>query len=293
MSEGLDELRREIERRCEAAGLYFVEFEWEDDSEDEPDSEDELFLESEDDASTLSINLPRGEDCVRLMVSNRTSCLALLNTPFERYRLLEDYRALWSPELRIIECALDETNASGFLVPVTVEQIQQMTETLTHLDFSQRVVLESDTGLTISIGPASDTFDTLMWLNMGSVLLPRPSTEALDKRSLTLQIEGIATTNHDAAVDFLQRIGDALFFQLDLSLGLPLTLMRDSNMNSAQSTPGRLETASPLPPIEFQYDRQPLSLYRYARTASAMPLLQFLAYYQVLEFYFYRYLKRR
>ena len=35
-----------------------------------------------------------------------------------------------------------------------------------------------------------------------------------------------------------------------------------------------------------EYDNAPLSLYWYARSAAGMPLLQFLAYYQVLEFYF-------
>ena len=299
MSEDLHELRREIKQRCEAAGLHFVEWEI-DPQEEEDNSEDEpFFWDSEEDTSRLSITLPRGKDSASLMVWDSPSYRALLFEPFEKYRLLEDFRALWSPELGIIECALDETNASGSLVPLTVEQIQQMTETLTHSDasatlgFSQRVVLESNTDFTISVGPASNIFDTLMWTNLGSFLMPRLSTEALGKRSLTLRIENVATATHDVAVDFLQQVGDSLFFQLDLSLGLPLTLMRDSNRNTAQSTSDKLETASPLPPIEFQYDRQPLSLYKYARTASAMPLLQFLAYYQVLEFYFYRYLKRK
>ena len=35
-----------------------------------------------------------------------------------------------------------------------------------------------------------------------------------------------------------------------------------------------------------QFDAAPLSLYWYARSAAGMPLLQFLAFYQVIEFYF-------
>jgi hypothetical protein len=41
--------------------------------------------------------------------------------------------------------------------------------------------------------------------------------------------------------------------------------------------------------LEFprsEYDRDPISLYWYARSANGMPLLQFLAYYQTIEYYF-------
>lgn len=36
----------------------------------------------------------------------------------------------------------------------------------------------------------------------------------------------------------------------------------------------------------FEYDGAPISLYWYAKSARGMPLLQFLAYYQVVEYYF-------
>ena len=41
-----------------------------------------------------------------------------------------------------------------------------------------------------------------------------------------------------------------------------------------------------------KYDREPLALYWYARSAIDMPLLQYLAYSQVLEFYFPIYFRR-
>lgn len=47
--------------------------------------------------------------------------------------------------------------------------------------------------------------------------------------------------------------------------------------------------AKPLGDLQFptqEYDEVPMSLYWYARSARGMPLLQFLAYYQTIEFYF-------
>jgi len=41
-----------------------------------------------------------------------------------------------------------------------------------------------------------------------------------------------------------------------------------------------------LAPPKYEYDEEAMALYWYARTALNMPLLQFLAFYQVLEFYF-------
>ncbi len=49
--------------------------------------------------------------------------------------------------------------------------------------------------------------------------------------------------------------------------------------------PGAKEVLS----LEFpknEYDEAPMALYWYARSATGMPLLQYLAYYQVLGFYF-------
>ena len=103
-------------------------------------------------------------------------------------------------------------------------------------------------------------------------------------RSLpALKIEGLRISQHDQALDLLERIANTVFFQIDLSINLPLNLIRE------RRTPTR-----PIPrqePVELQfpqneYDEAPMALYWYARSAVGMPLLQFLAYYQSIEFYF-------
>jgi hypothetical protein len=44
--------------------------------------------------------------------------------------------------------------------------------------------------------------------------------------------------------------------------------------------------------IEFEHERGPATLYAYGGSIPRMPVLQFLTYYQVLVFYFHRYLRR-
>ncbi len=310
--ETVSEELEEIKRRCEAAGLQFIEWEVdsydeEDDLDEEDDPEYEASSELEEDTFRLSIKIPWGKDFTWLTLMSGPTARSLLNEPFEKYRLVEGFRALWSPELHTIECAFEPTNSPGTMFPLTVKGVrspltvkeaQRMTETFGHLDavatpsFRQRVVLESDTDFSISIGPASNIYDKLRQFSVGSYLLLYPCTQTADQRSLTLQIDGIQVTTHDAAVELLQRVGDSMF-ELDLSLGLSLVPMREANPDTSRSSKKPVETVSSLPSIKFQYDRQPVSLYQYGKAASAMPLLQFLAYYQVLEFYFYRYLRRK
>ena len=65
-----------------------------------------------------------------------------------------------------------------------------------------------------------------------------------------------------------------------------------SSLHACRSTledPRKLDEDSQLVFPRFSYERNPSSLYWYARSASSMPLLQFLAFYQCIEFFFPQY----
>jgi hypothetical protein len=97
---------------------------------------------------------------------------------------------------------------------------------------------------------------------------------------------------HDDAVAVLVKISDSLFFQLDAVLGVGLRLVRRRTLY-ARGFHGRCAEGT-LKDIKFpdkEYDSAPMSLYWYGRSAVGMPLLQFLAFYQVMEFYFPSYFK--
>jgi hypothetical protein len=122
------------------------------------------------------------------------------------------------------------------------------------------------------------------------------SPEVEVQQSLTLQITGTDATDHDSAVELLERIGNSLLFQIDLTYELGLVLERERPRDRTphwDSPPhrdrGRRESFNPLPPIKYQYDSEAMSLYWYAKAAAGMPLLRFLTYYQIIEFYFSNY----
>jgi hypothetical protein len=105
-----------------------------------------------------------------------------------------------------------------------------------------------------------------------------------------LRIEGIGITEHDKAVNLLEDISNSVFMQIDFRFDTPLAIARDrAALRRSIRRAGRLDEDSQLTYPRFSYDPSPSSLYWYARSATSMPLLQFLAFYQCIEFFFPRY----
>lgn len=259
MSEAFDELQR----RCKEAGLRF----------------------HAEEGAELYITYPRGRKDDEILLDNDdASILMLLREPFEKYKGIEGYIASWSPKDGIIECNVHRTDPR--LLPHDIfyarSGLQQLglIERNEPVDPNDRFEFNSSTGLSISIGPCSNIHGILHYY---SDFLD-PDMDIDEHRPLTLQIRGADVQRHDDALELLRRVGDATLFNIDLSLGLPLTLERAGIYKSTKRSSAG--DADSIAPIRYEYDREPMSLYWYAKTASEMPLLEFLAYYQVLEFYF-------
>jgi hypothetical protein len=104
---------------------------------------------------------------------------------------------------------------------------------------------------------------------------------------MTLKLSGCAVKTHDMAIALLNKVAGAVFFQLDLLADIPMTLERERRRPPGGRGYRRsLNEAINLQYPKTEFDSAPLSLYWYGRSADNMPLLQFLAYYQVIEFYF-------
>lgn len=133
---------------------------------------------------------------------------------------------------------------------------------------------DSDTSTTIKIGESSEEFSAFYSSRMRS------------NSRLSIRITNTKTKTHDSTIRLLEKLTNSLFFQIDLQLGMPLALQRERSRNGPR---GRrrsdLGTRDDLKFPEREYDQQPISLYWYAKSAIGLPLLQFLAYYQVLEFF--------
>lgn len=209
------------------------------------------------------VTTPCGRDKRSIYVHSDREAERLLDVPFERYTLLADYVAICSYQEGTIEAAIRPLGPmpSSFVFrrllgrDMADDQIDAQALSI-ELKRSQPAATES-----VRIGPMSRAAPSLL-------------------------ISGLHVTQHDQAVAILERVANSLFFEIDLSLGLALSLARDRNLTHRGRPQPRPKDKPELHFPTTEYEGGPMALYWYARSAIGMPLLQFLAYYQAIEFYF-------
>lgn len=249
-----------------------------------------------DEVPLLIIWIPNGRDKRRQAVGSLRA-KRLANMSFEQFRLLGGYLAINNSSAGYIEAIIRPSGrmpvGQSILEIPGVQIIESATE---DSDDSAEEVLETRERSRIKPGDQwrldiSD--DKHSW----SIELSRMSDEFLalvdapevrmrtPERRTTLKIRGVVAPRHEEALRRLEDISGAILFDLDLRYGVAMELARYSERRSRSSYLPEPVTSPPSLP-RTRYAPEALSLYRYGRSAVGMPLLQFLAYYQVLEFFF-------
>ncbi len=95
-------------------------------------------------------------------------------------------------------------------------------------------------------------------------------------------VEGLDTR---AATARFKEVVDSVLFELDLKFNLALDVARFRDSRTLGPVRPIDYSASPQVPA-LRYSPEAAALYRYARSSGAMPLLSYLAFYQVLEHFF-------
>jgi hypothetical protein len=119
-----------------------------------------------------------------------------------------------------------------------------------------------------------------------------PSTDELaamisrgNSFSVTAKIRGEFSDRHDDALNLMEQLLGAIFFEMDVRHGVALAMARRPSRPFASGAGRRRDSRKPQLP-RVQYPQEALSLYTYARSASSLPLLEYLAYYQAIEYFF-------
>ena len=147
-------------------------------------------------------------------------------------------------------------------------------------EYARYELEKSENGIIISIGSASIEYAIL------SCLKTRMPRFDFARKRLTIKIENINIIEHDKTKSLLEKIGNSVLFKLDMSLNWGVKLTEDREIKRAYLRRKKEQTAINKSFPIYEYDNEPMSLYWYAKSAIEMPLLQFLALYQILEFYF-------
>ncbi|TMO46159.1 hypothetical protein [Pseudoalteromonas ruthenica] len=232
----------------------------------------------------LRIKIPKARGFKYITLNEEISQLAVeRDLNFLDYRYVEGYEAIWSKEHDVIECEVE--------LPQESFQFEHMFRN--NEDASEAGKLYIDTHLpdvTVELSEVTDEFNLLdLCKDIGR---PRPSismrASRFDRRkswSTSLKITGINVSNHDEAKEVIETIFASICFQFDCKTSIPLMLAVEHNYSREKTDTSQMENLK-LTAVNQKYDNEALSLYWYAQSAVGMPLLQYLALYQVIEFYY-------
>ncbi len=226
------------------------------------------------------VYFPRGGRGHQAVPLREQDARVLLAVPFEHLRFVGRYDAIVSYEEKWIEAIVRPTHptmGSGYLTRVFPDA--------TDADGRLRILLADETlapGIEVELSALSDTLHALT---------PRRRPLSGDRRfrMLSLKIRGLGVERHSAALTSLETIADALFFDLERTRALQYELALTRDFRPGPPRRDLADRRGPLRLPRNRYDPEPTALYRYARSAVGMPLLRFLAYYQVIEFYMPRF----
>lgn len=221
------------------------------------------------------IFFPEGKGERRIGITSPEKSEALLSIEFERFGFLGDYDAIFDLETGRIEAAIssrDQIPPSYFRKSLGFNEAKIGDEELEENGLEEQPLkARRPDGVSLEISKSSAELRAL--------------TSSRSEISLKIYLSG--KRSYDAALITLETVSNALFFHLDLERGIAPSLRK--TLRRRRAGPYRrsqVEHYENLKFPEFEYDSVPISLYWYARSARAMPLLQFLAYYQVVEYYF-------
>lgn len=246
----------------------------------------------------LFIQIPNERDFKNLILTDIGSeYLELIEkSNFEKFKFIKGLEAIYSSELGIIECEIqtdDLIRSSGMLQRRLFRFFKpRRSEENEEIDSDEQ---ESE-NLTIEFPSPSESL---------KIQLMESSTEFLFlcgckrenyyfRRMLrpffVIRLDGLTFKTHNEAKELLTNIANSVFFQIDLLTNIPMHLSSDKDLQREirlrrKAIKEDLKFAEP----KYQYDNESMSLYWYARNANNIPLLQYLAFYQVLEFYFPQY----
>lgn len=225
---------------------------------------------------------PCARDFIPIRFSDRIEEKDYLQSDFEYFKFIEDFEAIWSPKNKVIECELQPVTRFGAHPHYLMRRLaralgeeNEETEEYSRFEFD-----ESDDHIKVSLGDASLEYAILSFLKE-----KRPRFEFARRRP-TIRIENIDISKHDKAKSVLEKIGNSVLFKLDMTGNIGFKLVEDRDIRRSYFRRKKSEYDLDKSFPTYEYDSEPMSLYWYAKSAIGMPLLQFLALYQILEFYF-------
>lgn len=242
----------------------------------------------------LSFLFPVAREFEEIKIFDRDNIDCIVNSNFTEYRGIINYEAIWSKDLKKIECEID-SQVSSLPTRLAMRRISKLFNqnagddrpTGDNADTPSRIAIYKDSKTEVSVGYSSREFAILSTLkNYPHFDLSKESS----RFRLTLIIDNISVATQEDAKKILEKIANTLFFQIDILYGLILTLLprrksRNERIRRLRRSSGDDENGKKLE-LQYEYDEVPMSLYWLAQNTYYSPIFKYFALYQVVEFYY-------
>lgn len=229
-----------------------------------------------------SLELPNGRSTRTVRISERRAASAA-DLPLEYIRFIGDYDAILRTDLGSIECVVRRNGRSGFGAATLARITRAIDDASGDAEAIQEETEAEEAASEISY---SEPWSLRVIRDNLAIEISEPSPDAvvlLTSMGATIKISGGACATQAEALATLESYASPFLFDLDVTYGLSYSLGRQRKRSAIRSSPS--SRAQPRFP-KNRYSADALALYNYGRAAEELPLLEFLAYYQVIEYFF-------
>lgn len=216
---------------------------------------------------------------------------SIMKCDFTKFRGISNYEGIWSHELKLIECEIQNSRMPGrfFLERITSilgnERVEQSED-----DNGRRIITNVvllDEPVKVSIGYSSNEFVLLSSYKDGRRL---NMEKDFFRYKVTLKIQNVTCRTEDEARKLLEKIFNTIFYQIDILYGLTISLSsrresRDERYRKMRRI-SRNNSETKEIKLDYEYDEVPMSLYWFAQSSDYSSIFKYFALYQVLEYYF-------
>jgi hypothetical protein len=223
----------------------------------------------------VEFELPAGRSKRKVTIVEDTA-EALLATEITEWRSLERYDGIWNGSSGTIELVI----RGGRMGPSLQFAIPRLAGSSPKPDsVGRHELMDGDTGVHITLGESSDLGRCV--LRSGSRFVPR--------HLFTMEITNVRISTTDEADALAETVCDSLAFDLLINQGFSIVPQRLEDKESLARRRTRVRRALGFP--RNAYPHAPVLLYRAGSERSLFPLLRYWAYYQVLEYFFPKYVE--
>jgi len=240
----------------------------------------------------LELEIPNGRKPRAILIEE--SVAPIINgADFEYWIFLGEHAAIFNTKTGVIEALLRGYGPTPGALPYIIQRLAQWKTEQSAA--TEEIESEISDGaekptrvLFVSESEKANRISAEICSASRELLAAERGSIGFRPRAYSLKISTNGLRGHDQALSFLKDFSTALFLDLDLTRQVTLGLQVSNSVRRIRrrrDRGGEIDKR-PLRIPRLQYSQEAASLYTYGRSATGMPLLEFLAYYQVMEFYF-------